>query len=71
LWFIWWRCRVPVYDPFFARHVPTVDAATRAGVPARRRAEFFPLESRPALSMPSADDFDEQFRARSAGVVQT
>jgi len=51
--------------------VPTVDAATRAGVPARRRAEFFPLESRPALSMPSADDFDEQFRARSAGVVQT
>ncbi|HKW84748.1 MAG TPA: NAD(P)H-dependent oxidoreductase [Burkholderiaceae bacterium] len=58
-----------VYEPFFAHHVPYVDDTTRAGILANLRNEVHNIDSRPVLSMPSLDNFDDEFRPKAADIA--
>jgi len=55
-----------VYEPFFAYHVPYVDSTARAGMLMSLWSEIQNIETRPVLPMPSLEDFDDQFRPKSA-----
>ena len=50
-----------VYEPFFAFHVPYVDAAARRGMLDDLRRSVLDLDARPVMSMPDLDMFDERF----------
>lgn len=54
-----------VYEPFFAYHVPYLDDSARTGILMKLRHELQSLKSRPVLSMPSLDNFDEHFQPKS------
>ncbi len=54
-----------VYEPFFAYHVPYIDDSERAAILTRLADEIQSIEDRPTLTMPSVDDFDDQFRPKA------
>jgi len=57
-----------VLEPYFAHHVPYVDADARAQMLTRLWAEMEQVETRASLAMPEMDRFDDQFRPREPGL---
>ncbi len=55
-----------VHEPFFAYHVPYVDNTERTNMLTQLSHDMESIESRAVLPMPSLDDFDEQFRPKTA-----
>lgn len=51
-----------VIEPFFAYHVPYIDASARNGILENWRACVDGIEQRAVLPMPSLDNFDKQMR---------
>lgn len=51
-----------VLTPFYAYHVPYLDATERTEILVRWRETLAHLDSRQVLSMPSLEHFDDQFR---------
>lgn len=61
-----------VHAPFYAHHVPYLDAAARNEILVRWRLALKDIETRPLISMPSLDDFDDRFmpRPRETAVLE-
>jgi NAD(P)H dehydrogenase (quinone) len=57
-------CGFTVLQPFFAYHVPYLEADARAAILRQLATELAGLDSRPALPMPDLADYDEIFRPR-------
>lgn len=60
-----------VYEPFFAYHVPYVENTERTSMLMKLFYEIENIESRAVLPMPSLDDFDAEFRPKSAHTSST
>ena len=60
-----------VHEPFFAYHVPYVDNTERTGMLMKLFHAVENIDSRPVLSMPSLNDFDDQFRPKVAQASST
>jgi NAD(P)H dehydrogenase (quinone) len=54
-----------VHQPFFAYHVPYVDAAQRRAILDELRTYVRTLDQQPFISMPDLEDFDETLSPRS------
>jgi NAD(P)H dehydrogenase (quinone) len=59
-------CGFSVLQPFFAHHVPYLDADARGALLDRLAGELAELESRPLLPMPDLSRYDEIFRPLEA-----
>lgn len=58
-----------VYEPFFAYHIPYIDDSERVATLEKLKLEIEDIEHRAVLTMPSVEDFDEQFHPKAMGVA--